>query len=256
MNGLIVGFTSSLPLLLIVGPVSLMVLDTGLTTGVRGGWPAPLGVAGVDLAYASATAAAGLGLQRLLNEHQQALGWGGGLALMVLAAYLLTHARSQRGGADSVGPTDSAPAPMAGAGAGAGAGADGLIRTTPDTFGDRRRTSGCASAGPRRAGRPVRGAVRHQPADVGGVCHAGDERRRRAGPRVGRRHRVGIRAGPRRFPSARRRPRPGAHPAAHPPWADAGLSRRGGTRHPHVARGCRVGSSAATRHANAEFERR
>ncbi|MFZ1438948.1 MAG: LysE family transporter, partial [Candidatus Microthrix subdominans] len=113
MNGLIVGFTSSLPLLLIVGPVSLMVLDTGLTTGVRGGWPAPLGVAGVDLAYASATAAAGLGLQRLLNEHQQALGWGGGLALMVLAAYLLTHARSQRGGADSVGPTDSAPAPMA-----------------------------------------------------------------------------------------------------------------------------------------------
>ena len=54
MNGLIVGFTSSLPLLLIVGPVSLMVLDTGLTTGVRGGWPAPLGVAGVDLAYASA----------------------------------------------------------------------------------------------------------------------------------------------------------------------------------------------------------
>ncbi|MBK7164664.1 MAG: hypothetical protein IPH81_05085 [Candidatus Microthrix sp.] len=113
MNGLIVGFTSSLPLLLIVGPVSLMVLDTGLTTGVRGGWPAPLGVAGVDLAYASATAAAGLGLQRLLNEHQQALGWGGGLALMVLAAYLLIHARSQRGGADSVGPTDSAPAPMA-----------------------------------------------------------------------------------------------------------------------------------------------
>ena len=86
MNGLLVGFTSSLPLLLIVGPVSLMVLDTGLTTGVRGGWPAPLGVAGVDLAYASATAAAGLGLQRLLNEHQEALGWGGGLALMILAA--------------------------------------------------------------------------------------------------------------------------------------------------------------------------
>ena len=49
MNGLIVGFTSSLPLLLIVGPVSLMVLDTGLTTGVRGGWPAPLGVAGAAL---------------------------------------------------------------------------------------------------------------------------------------------------------------------------------------------------------------
>ncbi len=116
MNGLLVGFTSSLPLLLIVGPVSLMVLDTGLSSGVRGGWPAPLGVASVDLAYASATAAAGLGLQRLLTEHEQALGWGGGLALLVLAAYLLVHARSQRSAPGDVEPsdlTDPAPAPMA-----------------------------------------------------------------------------------------------------------------------------------------------
>mgnify|MGYP003513451922 CR=1 FL=1 len=29
MNGLIVGFTSSLPLLLIVGPIALMIVDTG-----------------------------------------------------------------------------------------------------------------------------------------------------------------------------------------------------------------------------------
>ena len=109
MNGLLVGFTSSLPLLLIVGPISLMVLDTGLTTGVRGGWPAPLGVASVDLVYASATAAAGLGLQRLLSEHEQALGWGGGLALMTLAAYLLIHARSQQGGAGVAERADLAP---------------------------------------------------------------------------------------------------------------------------------------------------
>ena len=113
MNGLLVGFTSSLPLLLIVGPVSLMVLDTGLSSGVRGGWPAPLGVASVDLAYASAVAAAGLGLQRLLTEHEQALGWGGGLALLVLAVYLLVHARSQRVVTDDVDPTDPALAAIA-----------------------------------------------------------------------------------------------------------------------------------------------
>lgn len=119
MNGLLVGFTSSLPLLLIVGPVSLMVLDTGLSSGVRGGWPAPLGVASVDLAYASAVAAAGLGLQRLLTEHEQALGWGGGLALLVLAVYLLVHARSQQVVTDDVDPTDPALAPIAAGRAGA-----------------------------------------------------------------------------------------------------------------------------------------
>ncbi|MEZ5381702.1 MAG: LysE family transporter [Microthrixaceae bacterium] len=96
MNGLIVGFTSSLPLLLIVGPMALMIVDTGLTSGVRAGWPAPVGVATVDLAYASLTAAAGVGLQRALGEHRQAMGWLGGAALLGLAAYLLMQAQGQR----------------------------------------------------------------------------------------------------------------------------------------------------------------
>ena len=94
MNGLVVGFTTSLPLLMIIGPIALMVVDIGLTDGVRRGWPAPLGIATVDLLYGSVAATAGLGLQRLLGTHRSAIGVVGGLTLLVLAAHLLVHARS------------------------------------------------------------------------------------------------------------------------------------------------------------------
>ncbi|MCB1028781.1 MAG: hypothetical protein KDB24_13580 [Microthrixaceae bacterium] len=93
MNGLLVGFTTSLPLLIIVGPIALMIVDTGLTDGVRRGWPAPLGVVGVDLMYGSVAAAAGLGLQRVLGAHQVAIGVAGGITLLALAVHLMRHVR-------------------------------------------------------------------------------------------------------------------------------------------------------------------
>ncbi|MBP9832813.1 MAG: hypothetical protein KBC93_00810 [Candidatus Microthrix sp.] len=111
MNGLVVGFTTSLPLLMIIGPIALMVVDIGLTDGVRRGWPAPLGIATVDLLYGSVAATAGLGLQRLLGTHRSAIGVVGGLTLLVLAAHLLVHARSTQPSCTATASTDSGTAP-------------------------------------------------------------------------------------------------------------------------------------------------
>lgn len=55
LNGLIIG----LPLMLTLGPISIMLINQGMNSGSRSGLPAALGVATADLTYSTLAALAG-----------------------------------------------------------------------------------------------------------------------------------------------------------------------------------------------------
>lgn len=55
LNGLIIG----LPLMLTLGPISILLINQGMNSGSRSGLPAALGVASADLTYSTLAAVAG-----------------------------------------------------------------------------------------------------------------------------------------------------------------------------------------------------
>jgi threonine/homoserine/homoserine lactone efflux protein len=67
---LITGLAAGLVIAMQVGAVSLLVVETAITGGVRVGVAAGLGVATADLAYGAAAAAAGGTAGAVLSEHE------------------------------------------------------------------------------------------------------------------------------------------------------------------------------------------
>lgn len=85
MNSFAVGFGTSLPLLLTVGPIAVMLFEHALVTGARRSIPAGLAVAGVDLVWGGVALVAGTALQRLLSGQMSLLNTIAGLVLLGLA---------------------------------------------------------------------------------------------------------------------------------------------------------------------------
>ena len=95
MNSFLAGFLGGLPLMLIVGPVAVLLWETGLEHGFVGGWPAAMGVAAGDASFAAAAFFGGVWLQHVLNPIASGLHLLAVVVIAVVAARLIRDARRE-----------------------------------------------------------------------------------------------------------------------------------------------------------------
>ena len=81
--------------MLVVGPVALLLWETGLERGFAGGWPAALGVAAGDASFAIAAFLGGVWLQRALTPIAPGLHLLAVAVIGVVAYRLLRQARRE-----------------------------------------------------------------------------------------------------------------------------------------------------------------
>lgn len=92
MSSFWLGVASGVPLMIAVGPVSVLLIELGISRGGRAAWPAAVGVAGADLTYATIAAASGAAMQRALHPYATAMRWIAAAALALLAVTMLRKA--------------------------------------------------------------------------------------------------------------------------------------------------------------------
>jgi threonine/homoserine/homoserine lactone efflux protein len=108
LSNVLTGFLTGLPALIAVGPIALLLIELGLERGVRGGYPAALGVAAGDTAFAVVAAVAGTALSALLSPVETWLRGVAGLVLVGVAVHLALTGRRHAtpgDGAAGQGPT-------------------------------------------------------------------------------------------------------------------------------------------------------
>lgn len=91
LNGLLIG----LPLMLTLGPISIMLINQGMNSGSRSGLPAALGVATADLTYSTLAAVAGSMLVAVLAPVSTVLQVLGAAVVAGLAVKIAIGARNQ-----------------------------------------------------------------------------------------------------------------------------------------------------------------
>ena len=105
LHDIVVGIVTGVPMLIVIGPIALLLVDQGVRHGIRGGSPAPLGVALGDVALAVVVAVAGTALASVLTP---VAGWFRLVAALLLAglavhAVHLARASGDRPGASGAG---------------------------------------------------------------------------------------------------------------------------------------------------------
>ena len=94
---LIAGLAAGLLIAMQVGAVSLLVVETAVTGGVRVGVAAGLGVATADLAFGAAAAVAGGTAGAVLSEHEMEIRLVAAATLVAIAVHGLIAMRRSRG---------------------------------------------------------------------------------------------------------------------------------------------------------------
>ena len=94
LSNVLLGLTIGLPMMIAVGPISVLLLDQGLERGLRVAAPAALGVAAADLTFSTAAAAGGATLSAVLAPVE---GWLTPGAVAVLAWLAFGMGRSALG---------------------------------------------------------------------------------------------------------------------------------------------------------------
>ncbi len=89
----LVGLATGLPVMIVVGPIALLLVQEGMERGLRGGGPAVAGVASVDLLFSAVASFAGAGAVRALEP---VAGWLELLATGVLGVLAVGIWRSAR----------------------------------------------------------------------------------------------------------------------------------------------------------------
>lgn len=92
----LLGFTSALPFILAVGPVAVLLVNTGMRFGFRRGSAAALGVATADTTYAMLAAAAGTAITHWLTRYQDQLRLGAAGVLAVVGITMIVTAYRSR----------------------------------------------------------------------------------------------------------------------------------------------------------------
>ena len=100
----IAGAVAGLAIAVPVGAIAVLIIQTGLTRGIRAGLAAGAGAATADLIYATLAVIAGLGVTQLIGPLVGPLRVVGGIVLIVIGARGLASLRSPR----EVIPTDEA----------------------------------------------------------------------------------------------------------------------------------------------------
>lgn len=124
----LLGIGTGIPVMIMVGPVSLLLIEQGMRHGFRGGMPAAVGVGATDLAFSVAAAVTGAAAARVLEPAQAVLHLVAFGVLASLAAVTWRAARrdllhvalqavpaSPAGAGDACG-TDPAPAVVSASG--------------------------------------------------------------------------------------------------------------------------------------------
>jgi arginine exporter protein ArgO len=96
MQGLLEGLAAGYGIAVPVGAVSILIFTTGMKSGFRRGFSAGAGAATADLVYASAATAAGSALVIVLQPVARFFRIGGGLVLILMAAWGLAQAFRSR----------------------------------------------------------------------------------------------------------------------------------------------------------------
>ena len=112
MRGLLEGLAAGYGIAVPVGTVSILIFTTGMKSGFWKGFAAGAGAATADLVYAAAASVAGSALVMVLQPVARAFRIGGGLVLLLMAAWGITQAfrgREQRQ-EKSVGDAAAGPA--------------------------------------------------------------------------------------------------------------------------------------------------
>jgi threonine/homoserine/homoserine lactone efflux protein len=95
MNSVLLGFLSGIPLMIAIGPIGLLLVETGVSHGTRG-LPAAAGVASADLVLATGSVVGGAGLAVALRPIEGALRLAGAAVLVWLAVGLALKALKEQ----------------------------------------------------------------------------------------------------------------------------------------------------------------
>jgi threonine/homoserine/homoserine lactone efflux protein len=97
MQGLLEGLAAGYGIAVPVGAVSILIFTTGMKSGFRRGFAAGAGAATADLVYAAAASVAGSALVLILQPAERVFRVGGGLVLILMAAWGLAQVFRSRG---------------------------------------------------------------------------------------------------------------------------------------------------------------
>lgn len=90
-SDLFTGFLTGFPVMVVVGPIAVLLMESGLEKGLRGAYPAALGVTAADLCFSVMAAATGMAAVEALAPVQEWLSLGA-VVLLVLVAVRLAGA--------------------------------------------------------------------------------------------------------------------------------------------------------------------
>ncbi len=97
---MLAGFLFGLTVAAAIGPIALLILNTGLRFGLNAGVRSALGAAVADLLYAIGAAFAGAAVVAAIAEHEFALKVAASIVLVAIGLYLLWGAFRTSGGAE------------------------------------------------------------------------------------------------------------------------------------------------------------
>jgi threonine/homoserine/homoserine lactone efflux protein len=95
VSNVLTGFLTGFPVMAVVGPIALLLIEAGLERGVRGAYPAALGVTAADSTFALGAALVGVAAVEVLEPVRSWLALAAVVVLVVLAVRLVLGAVGQ-----------------------------------------------------------------------------------------------------------------------------------------------------------------
>lgn len=116
MQSFSLGFVSSAPLMLAIGPIALLLIDRGMQHGARTAYPAALGVASADLVFATGAVVGGAALVTSIERFLVPAQTVAVLLLLALAAHLAWSTLRSPATEHGAPPVTTSPASAEGGG--------------------------------------------------------------------------------------------------------------------------------------------
>jgi threonine/homoserine/homoserine lactone efflux protein len=111
VSNVLTGFLTGFPVMAVVGPIALLLIEAGLERGVRGAYPAALGVTAADSTFALGAALVGVAAVEVLEPLRAWLALAAVVVLVVLAVRLVVGAMGQL---RALGPAPEVPVAVGG----------------------------------------------------------------------------------------------------------------------------------------------